>query len=49
MLETVLDDYAIPEYDIMAVYPQQRNVPAKVRLFISHLKAMYSQPGYWSR
>jgi len=48
-LETVLDDYAIPEYDIMAVYPQQRNVPAKVRLFIWHLKAMYSQPGYWSR
>lgn len=49
LLETVLDDYALPDYDIMAVYPQQRNVPAKVRLFISHLKAMYSQPGYWSR
>jgi DNA-binding transcriptional LysR family regulator len=48
-LETVLDDYAIPEYDIMAVYPAQRNVPAKVRLFIWHLKSMYSQPGYWSR
>jgi DNA-binding transcriptional LysR family regulator len=48
-LETVLDDYALPEYDIMAVYPQQRNVPAKVRLFIKHLKATYSQSGYWSK
>lgn len=27
----VLDDYAIADYDIGAVYPQQRNVPAKVR------------------
>lgn len=46
-LETVLDDFALPAYDIMAVYPQQRNVPAKVRLFIDHLKKVYSQPGYW--
>ncbi|WP_293777000.1 LysR family transcriptional regulator [uncultured Oxalicibacterium sp.] len=48
-LVTVLDDYAIPEYDIMAVYPSQSNVPAKVRVFIRHLQEMYNQPGYWSR
>jgi hypothetical protein len=29
------------------VYPQQRNVPAKVRFFIEHLKQVYAAPGYW--
>lgn len=47
-LLTVLDDYALPHYDIMAVYPQQRHVPAKVRLFIDHLKQIYAQPDYWA-
>jgi DNA-binding transcriptional LysR family regulator len=47
-LVTVLDDYALPHYDIMAVYPQQRHVPAKVRLFIDHLKQIYAQPDYWA-
>ena len=46
-LVTVLDDYALPSYDIMAVYPQQRHVPAKVRFFIEHLKRIYSAPDYW--
>ena len=48
-LITVLDDYALPAYDILAVYPQQRHLPAKVRLFIQHLKRCYAQPGYWLR
>lgn len=48
-LITVLDDYALPQYDIMAVYPQQRHLPAKVRFFIDGLKAIYAQPGYWLR
>ncbi|GAA4014621.1 LysR family transcriptional regulator [Actimicrobium antarcticum] len=48
-LRTVLDAYALPDYDIMAVYPQQRYVPAKIRLFVQHLKDMYRQPGYWTR
>jgi DNA-binding transcriptional LysR family regulator len=42
-LMTVLD------YDILAVYPQQRPVPAKIRFFIEHLKSVYGQAGYWSR
>ena len=46
-LETVLDAHALPAYDIMAVYPRQRNVPAKVRLFVQHLKAVYATPDYW--
>jgi len=48
-LVTVLDDYALPAYDILAVYPQQRHLPAKVRFFIEHLKKAYARPGYWLR
>ena len=47
-LITVLDDYSLPAYDIFAVYPQHRHVPAKVRLFIAYLKSIYAAPGYWS-
>jgi len=46
-LITVLDDYALPQYDIMAVYPQQRHLPAKVRFFIDMLREVYAQPAYW--
>ena len=38
-LVTVLDEFAVPSYDIQAVYPQQRHLPAKVRRFIEHLRA----------
>jgi DNA-binding transcriptional LysR family regulator len=48
-LMTVLDDYALPAYDIMAVYMPQRHLPARVRSFIDTLKAQYAQPGYWTR
>jgi DNA-binding transcriptional LysR family regulator len=47
-LVTVLDKYAIADYDIRAVYPHQRHVPAKVRFFIEHLKTVYATPGYWT-
>ena len=46
-LVTVLDDFAAPSYDIQAVYPQQRYLPAKVRHFIDYLKVVYNRPGYW--
>ncbi|AMP16459.1 LysR family transcriptional regulator [Collimonas pratensis] len=48
-LLTVLDEFALPHYDIMAVYPQQRHLPAKVRFFIDRLKSIYAQPDYWSK
>lgn len=48
-LITVLDEYALPDYNIMAVYLQQRHLPAKVRFFIDALKTIYLQPGYWSQ
>lgn len=46
-LVTVLDEFALPAYDIQAVYPQQRYLPAKVRYFIDELKSIYHGPGYW--
>ena len=48
-LVTVLDEFALPAYDILAVYPQQKNLPAKVRFFIEHIKKAYAQPDYWIR
>lgn len=48
-LVTVLDEFALPEYEILAVYPKQRHLPAKVRFFIDHLKKVYAKPGYWLR
>lgn len=48
-LITVLDEYSLPDYDIMAVYMQQRHLPARVRAFIDTLKTVYAQPGYWTR
>jgi DNA-binding transcriptional LysR family regulator len=47
-LVTVLDKYALADYDIRAVYPQQRHLPARVRFFIEHLKQVYAAPGYWT-
>jgi len=46
-LVTVLDEFALPHYDILAVYPQQRYLPAKVRHFIDYLRHIYNRPGYW--
>lgn len=48
-LVTVLDEHALPSYDIHAVYPQHRHVPARLRLFVDYLKKTYARPGYWSR
>ena len=47
-LVTVLDTFALPSYDIHAVYPQHRHVPARLRLFVAFLKAIYARAGYWS-
>ena len=47
-LITVLDDFALPHYDIMAVYPQQSHLPAKIRFFIDLLKSLYSAHDYWA-
>ncbi len=46
-LVTVLDSFELADYDILAVYPRNQFVPAKVRMFINHLKAIYDQQPYW--
>ncbi|MFC3073644.1 LysR family transcriptional regulator [Shinella pollutisoli] len=46
-LVTVLDDYALPSFDITAVYPRDRPLKS-ARLFAETLKSAYSQPGYWT-
>jgi DNA-binding transcriptional LysR family regulator len=48
-LVTVLDDFALPDYDILAVFPRQTHVPAKVRFFVDHLKQLYAAPDYWTQ
>lgn len=48
-LVTVLDEFALSDYDIMAIYPQQQFLPLKTRLFIDHLRTLYSEPGYWTQ
>jgi DNA-binding transcriptional LysR family regulator len=48
-LVTVLDNFALPAYDIYAVYPQHRHVPARLRLFVDYLKKTFERPAYWSR
>jgi DNA-binding transcriptional LysR family regulator len=47
-LVSVLQEHEIADYDIQAVYPQQRYVPAKVPAFIGYLKALYAAPAYWN-
>jgi DNA-binding transcriptional LysR family regulator len=44
---TVLDAFAAPNHDIVAAYPPQNPVPAKIRLFIAWLREVYARPGYW--
>lgn len=46
-LVTVLERFSSPDYPVYAVVPQRRFLPGRVRLFIDHLKARYSSPGYW--
>lgn len=48
-LVTVLDEFAVDNYPIQAVYPQQRYLPAKIRHFIDYLKGIYNTPGYWEK
>ena len=46
-LVSVLDEFAAPPLGIYAVFPQRRQLPLRVRLFIDLLKSTYGQPAYW--
>jgi DNA-binding transcriptional LysR family regulator len=44
----MLDGFTAPHQDIVATYPPQNPLPAKVRLLVAWLKAVYARPGYWA-
>jgi DNA-binding transcriptional LysR family regulator len=46
-LVSVLDEFAAAPMGIYAVFPQRRQLPLRVRLFIDGLKTAYADPGYW--
>jgi DNA-binding transcriptional LysR family regulator len=46
-LVTVLDEYAAPPLGIYAVFPQRRQLPLRVCLFIDLLKDTYGRVDYW--
>lgn len=47
-LVAVLDHFSAPPVGIYAVFPQRKQLPLRVRLFIDLLKHTYGKPGYWS-
>lgn len=48
-LESVLDQYCQHDIDIHAVYPAQRYLPYKVRLFIDFLIERFRSEDYWNK
>ena len=48
-LEPVLPGFRPREPSIHAVYPGNRHVPAKVRVFIDYLRGAFGDPPYWDR
>ncbi|QDX80681.1 LysR family transcriptional regulator [Denitratisoma sp. DHT3] len=48
-LVAVLEEYAAPPLGIYALYPQRRQMPLRLRLFIDLLRETYRAPGYWEQ
>ena len=46
-LVRVLDNFASDADPVYAVVPQRKYMPSRVRLFIDHLRNVYSQKEYW--
>ena len=46
-LSSVLDAWQAPPMGIYAVFPQRRQLPLRVRLFIDLLKETYGRASYW--
>lgn len=46
-LVTVLDEHAAPANAICALFPQRRQLPLRVRMFIDYLKDAYGREDYW--
>ncbi|MGA2548823.1 MAG: LysR family transcriptional regulator [Burkholderiaceae bacterium] len=46
-LIAVLEEFEVPGPDILAVFPQRRHLPVRLRTFVDHLKSVYASSGYW--
>ena len=47
-LVSILDEFAAAPVGIYAVFPQRRQLPLRMRLFIELLRQNFSNPDYWS-
>lgn len=48
-LQTVLDDFVLPETPLHVIYPSARHLSPKVRAFVAFLKKRFSPPPWQSR
>ena len=46
-LQTVLDEYQLPELNAHAVYAHRQYLSAKVRTFVDFLAGYFGSPPYW--
>lgn len=47
LLETVLDEFAVPGNDIYAVFAQRQHLPLRIRAFVDFLRRAFAAPDYW--
>jgi DNA-binding transcriptional LysR family regulator len=48
-LVTILNEFRAPDNAIYAVFPQRKQMPLRVRMFIDYLKQTFSDPNYWNK
>jgi DNA-binding transcriptional LysR family regulator len=48
-LVTILDEFRPPDNAIYAVFPQRKQMPLRVRMFIDYLKSAFQSPLYWPK
>ena len=48
-LVPVLTDYRLPETAVSAVYPQNRHLSTKIRVFVDFLAGRFGPAPYWDR
>ena len=47
-LVAVLEEFEAPGPDILAVFPQRRHMPVRLRAFLDYLKEVYAAQAYWA-
>jgi len=48
-LQTLLEDYSLPVVHAYAIYPQNRFLSQKARVFIDYLVSYFTSPAYWDK